>query len=134
MKCFLLALWLLAMGGTSFAQQISHAAGLPSNDLLSKSKRQRAGARTLLIGGGALAATAIAIAAPGNVTFDQLGTLVVLGGIGGVAALASIPLFAASARNQRKAALATVVLKPLPVAKGPNHSATVPALGLRVGL
>ena len=134
MKCFFLALWLLATGGPSFAQMLPDTTAPATNDLLAKSKRQRSAARTLLIGGGALAATAIAVATPGNVGFDQLGALVVLGGIGGVAALGSIPLFAAAARNERKASTATVMLRPLTVPKGMAASTTVPAISVRVGL
>jgi hypothetical protein len=134
MKCFFLALWLLATGEPSFAQALPDTTAPTTNDLLAKSKRQRAGARTLLIGGGAIAITAIAVAAPGNVGFDQLGALVALGGIGGAAVLGSIPLFAAAARNERKATTATVVLRPLMVPNGVAASSTVPAIGIRVGL
>src|SRR2546423_14423371 len=107
MRKIAIFLILIIMAITSFCQQTHPSQPLTRNDYLTKSKNQRIAARVLLIGGGALLATSIIIAAPGNVSFGALGTLVVVGALGAVAALGSIALFSASARNHRKAMAAS---------------------------
>ena len=63
---------------------------------LQKSKRQRTTAWILLSTG----ITMIAVAAPGDVSFDILPVLVIGGG---ASVLGSIPIFIAAGRNKRKA-------------------------------
>ena len=46
-----------------------------------------------------------------NATFDDAGTGVVLGGIGFLSAVGSIPLFIASGKNKRRAMKATTFIK-----------------------
>ena len=65
-------------------------------DYLARSRGQKIAGFVLL----GISATCAVIAAPGNVSFETLGTLVT---VGAVAALVSIPLFIASGRNKRKA-------------------------------
>jgi len=74
---------------------------LTKEDYLQKSKGQKTAA-WILLGAGA---TLIAIAAPGNVSFDILPVLA----IGGSAAIiGSIPLFIAAGKNKRRAMAMTV--------------------------
>ena len=79
-----------------FSQQTTSEKPLTKQDYLQKSKSQRTAA-WILLGAGT---TMIAIAAPGNVSFDILPVLAIGGG---AAVLGSIPLFIAAGRNKRKA-------------------------------
>jgi hypothetical protein len=93
---------LMTMAGTSFCQQIKPSSQLTCEEYLTKSKNQKAAARTLLICGGVLIVVPVIIAIPGNTSFDGLETLTIIAGIGIVSSLASIPLFIASSRNRKK--------------------------------
>lgn len=84
---------LMVIATNSFSQQTDT---LTRADYLQKSKGQKVGGFILL----GLGAAMIAIAAPGNVSFDVLPFLAI-GGAGGV--LGSIPLFLASSKNKQKA-------------------------------
>ncbi len=80
----------------AYSQESSPNPSPTKQDYLKKSRGQKTAA-WILLGSGA---TLLAIAAPGEVSFDILPVLV----IGGTAAtLGSIPLFIASGRNKRKA-------------------------------
>ena len=96
MKKIIPLLLLLAFSKTSFSQQTDPKQALTKQDYLQKSKSQKTTAFILL----GIGATAVAIAAPGNVSFDVLPVLVIGGGL---ATLGSIPLFIASGKNKRKA-------------------------------
>jgi len=87
---------LLAVAVTSFSQQTEPSPVLTKQDYLQKSKSQRTSAFILLGTGAAL----LAVAAPGNVSFDILPILVIGGG---AAIVGSIPLFIAAGKNKRKA-------------------------------
>jgi len=69
-----------------------------------KSKRQKTGARIMLIGGAALIGTGLLVGDRRESSFDDAATGAVLGGIGVLMMLGSIPLFAASSKNYRKSA------------------------------
>jgi UPF0716 family protein affecting phage T7 exclusion len=103
MKMVIVLILLFVTVATASCQQANNSRPLTRAYYFKKSQSQRQTARVLLIGGSALAVTAIAIAAPGNITFETLGTLVTVAAIGGVAALGCIPLFRALKRNKRKA-------------------------------
>ena len=88
----------------SFSQQTTTPVPvLTKSDYLQKSKNQKAYA-WILLGSGAVI---FGITAPGFVSLDILGPLVV---IGAVATLVSIPLFIAAAKNKRRAGASTVLL------------------------
>jgi hypothetical protein len=87
---------LIAMSINSFSQQTDTLNSLTKADYLKKSKGQKTAA-WVLVGAGV---TCFAIAAPGDVSFETAGTLVV---VGGLAIVGSIPLFIASAKNKKKA-------------------------------
>lgn len=95
---------LLIFAATSFCQQTNSLQTLTHEDYLKKSKHQKTAAWILLGTGAAM----FAIAAPGNVSFGTLGTLVV---VGAISTLSSIPLFIASGRNKRKALNASTYFK-----------------------
>jgi len=69
-----------------------------------KSKRQRSGARVMLIGGAALIGTGFLIGDRKESSFDDAATGAVLGGVGMLLMIGSIPVFIASGKNKRKAA------------------------------
>jgi hypothetical protein len=96
MKQFLTLIVLLGFFTISFSQEITASKPITREDFLKRSKDQKVAAFIFL----GVGATAIAIAAPGNVDFETLGFLVAIGAIG---TLTSIPLFIASGRNKRKA-------------------------------
>ena len=96
MRKFATIILLLSLSITSFSQTDSSKQVMTRQDYLARSRGQKI-AGFVLLGVGA---TCAAIAAPGNVSFETLGTLVT---VGGIAALASIPLFIAAGRNKRKA-------------------------------
>ena len=104
MKSITICVLLLALTTASFSQQTLQSIPSVKTDYLQKSKHQKTAA-WILLGSGV---TVFAIAAPGNVSFDVLGTLVV---VGSLSTLGSIPLFIASARNKRKARAATAFFK-----------------------
>ena len=99
-----------------------------------KSKENKTGAFVMLVGGTALTATAIAIAAPGNVNFDDLGAVVAMGSVGAAIALGSIPVFNAAAKHKRKAATASVLLQQVPLVKISPGRGVVTAFSIKVGL
>ena len=77
---------------------------MTKQDYLVKSREQRV-IGLILLGGGI---TCLAIASTGDVSFDDAGTLVV---VGGLATLGSIPLLLAAGRNKRKYRKATTGLQ-----------------------
>ena len=107
---------LIAIALNSFYQQTTTISPLTKSDYLTKSKHQKTAAWIMLGAGAAM----FAIAAPGDVSFDAAGVLV----IGGAAlVLGSIPLFIATSRNKKKALYATAFFKmektpPLAVQRG----------------
>ena len=137
MRKILIWVILLATATTSYCQQTKSGEPLTRQEYLTKSKNQRTAARILLIGGGALLATTIIIAAPGNISFDNLGTVVTIGAIGGVAALGSIPLFIASGRNKRKAVNASAYInleKGSFIQQQNIKFSTYPAISIKINL
>jgi hypothetical protein len=72
-------------------------------DYLQKSKNQKTAGFVLLGGGSALIITGFLIGDSKNSSFGDAATGAVLGGVGVLSALGSIPLFIASAKNKRRA-------------------------------
>ena len=111
MKKNILYFLLLVLPVASFCQQTNDTVPFVKTDYLLKSKNQKTAAWVLLGGGTALIGIGFLIGDSKNATFDDAGTGVVLGGIGFLSAVGSIPLFIASAKNKRKAMKATTSLK-----------------------
>ena len=111
MKKNILYFLLLVLPVTSFCQQTNDTVPFVKTDYLLKSKNQKTAAWVLLGGGTALIGLGFLIGDSKNATFDDAGTGVVLGGIGFLSAVGSIPLFIASGKNKRKAMKATTSIK-----------------------
>lgn len=87
----------------SFSQQIDTTTMSRQATLLLKSKKQKSGAWTLLVGGTAFVGLGFLIGNRNNSSFGEAGAGVILGGLGVLSTIGSIPLFIASGRNKRKA-------------------------------
>jgi hypothetical protein len=111
MKKSILYFLLLALPAASFCQKTNDTIPAVKTDYLLKSKNQKTAAWVLLGGGTALIGLGFLIGDSKNATFDDAGTGVVLGGIGFLSAVGSIPLFIASGKNKRKAMKATTFIK-----------------------
>ena len=104
MKKSMVYFLLLALPLTSFCQKTNDSVPVVETDYLVKSKSQKTAAFILL----SIGVTTLTIAAVGDLDFDALGAVVV---VGGVATIASIPLFIASGKNKRKAMKASAFIK-----------------------
>jgi hypothetical protein len=102
---------LLAMPAITFCQKTNDSVPVVKTDYLLKSKNQKTAAWVLLSGGVALIGAGFLIGDSKNATFDDAGTGVVLGGIGFLSTIGSIPLFIASGKNKRKAMKVTGFIK-----------------------
>lgn len=102
---------LLALPATGFCQKTNDSVPLIRTDYLQKSRNQKTAAWVLLGGGTALIGTGFLIGDSKNSTFDDAATGAILGGIGVLSALGSIPLFIASGKNKRKAMKASALIK-----------------------
>src|SRR6478735_2464395 len=111
MKKVITYVLLLAMPATTFCQKTNDSVPVVKTDYLVKSKNQKTAAWVLLGGGVALIGAGFLIGDSKNATFDDAGTGVVLGGIGFLSAVGSIPLFIASGKNKRKAMKTTTSIK-----------------------
>lgn len=104
MKKIMVYLLLLVLPATSFCQQINDSVPVVKTDYLAKSKSQKTAAFIFL----GIGVTTLTIAAVGDLNFDALGTVVI---VGGIATVASIPLFIASGKNKRRAMKASAFIK-----------------------
>jgi hypothetical protein len=93
---------LLILATATFSQQTKPSPALTKQDYLQKSKNQKTGAWVLLAGGTALIGTGFLIGDRKESSFSDAGTGVVIGGLGFLATIGSIPLFIASGKNKRK--------------------------------
>jgi hypothetical protein len=130
MKNLLVFIALQLLIASAYSQDSTLSRPLTKQELLDKSKRQRTAA-WILLGAGA---TAIAIAAPGNVSFDLLPVLA----IGGSAAiLGSIPLFIAARRNKKRGLAMTAdiqIQQTQMIYYGGISTQLMPGLSLKVSL
>lgn len=97
-----------------------------------KSKRQKSGAKVMLIGGSILLGTGIIV---GNRKDASFGDGVIPAGIGSLLMLGSIPVFSGSAKNKRKAASLSFNNRMTPKIKNSSlvHRLT-PAISLKITL
>ena len=79
-----------------------------------KSKRQKTGAKVMLIGGAALIGAGFLIGDRKESSFDDAATGAIIGGIGFGLMIGSIPVFIASGKNKRKAASLSFNNIPIP--------------------
>ena len=128
---------LFALPVISFCQKTNDTVPSIKTDYLVKSKNQKTAAWVLLGGGTALIGLGFLIGDSKNSTFDDAATGAVLGGIGFLSAIGSIPLFIASGKNKRKAMQATTFIKMENVRMIPNQSlvqTSYPSIALRIKL
>ena len=104
MKKSMVYFLLLALPLTSFCQKTNDSVPVVETDYLVKSKSQKTAAFILL----SIGVTTLTIAAVGDLDFDALGAVVI---VGGVATIASIPLFIASGKNKKNAINMTTNIK-----------------------
>ncbi len=91
---FLLATFSLA----SFSQKVA----LSKDEYLAKSKRQKTTAWVMLGGGASLILAGLAVGNRNESSFSEAGTGVILGGIGLVSMIASIPTFISAGKNKKR--------------------------------
>jgi hypothetical protein len=110
---------LFVVSATSFCQQIDPN-GLSMRDHYQKKSKNQKTAAWFLLGGGTAMVVAARIVAQNQIENDPFGTVLFAKNLGGsaalfaggiCAALGSIPLFVASARNKKKAAEVSLNLK-----------------------
>jgi hypothetical protein len=102
MAKLLICTMLLLMTTCSFCQQTDSSHSLTQQNYLQKSKNQKTAAWVLLGGGAAVAVVAAVLDVNSDWTKSETPYLVAIS-IGCASMLGSIPLFAASKRNKRKA-------------------------------
>ena len=111
MKKSMIYFLLLSLPITSFCQMTNDTVPSIKTDYLVKSKNQKTAAWVLLGGGVALIGTGFLVGDSKNSTFDDAATGAVMGGIGFLSTIGSIPLFIASGKNKRRAMKATTFIK-----------------------
>ena len=124
-----------------FSQQIDHAPILTRQDYLKKSDNQKKAAKILLVGGMVVSVVGLAIA------LDNVGNILnpdqpdngkiadVLGYSGLVIAAASIPLFVASSKNEKKAVSMSFKNQLVPQFQGVGFvHRVVPSLHLKISI
>ena len=102
---------------------------------LAKSKRQKSGGWIMLGGGAALIGTGFLIGDREESSFDDAATGAILGGVGVLLMLGSIPVFIASGKNKRKASSISFNNMMTPQIK--NSSLVyipIPAVSLKINL
>lgn len=137
MKKIIFFLLLLIPFTSLFSQQTETKHALTKEDYLAKSKRQKTGAWVLLGGGTALMGAAVLIGSSKEVSFGDAGAAVIMGGLGFLCDLGSIPLFIASGKNKRRGmkASASLIMQNAYVLQKQNNSIMpFPALSLKVRL
>jgi len=137
MKKRMIYFLLLTLPLTSFCQKTNDTIPEIKTHYLVKSKNQKTAAWVLLGGGTALIGVGFLIGDNKNSTFDDAATGAVLGVIGFLSAVGSIPLFIASGKNKRKAMKATTFIKMENVRIIQYHSfvrASYPAIALKIKL
>ena len=98
-----------------------------------KSKRQKSGAKVMLIGGGALVGAGFLIGDRKESSFDDAATGAIIGGVGVLLMIGSVPVFMASSKNKRKAM--SVSFKNVPIPQIKNSSMVyqhMPAVSLKI--
>lgn len=111
MKEIIICAVLLVFETISFSQQTNPKQPLTRQDYLKKSKNQKMAAWVLLGGGTLLIGTGFLIGDRKESTFDDAATGAVIGGIGVLSAIGSIPLFIPSVNNRERGMAASAYLK-----------------------
>lgn len=136
MKQILLSMIMLLMLQQTFSQYKDTVRTQAAPDFALKSKNQKSTAWVLLGGGTALVAGGLLLGNRNASSFDDAATGAIIGGLGVISALGSIPLFLASGRNHRRAiGTAQFRLQPCPSpVRSQAHSNLYPAAYFRISL
>lgn len=135
MKSFYCCMMFLLLASTSFSQAIP----APPNSqefYLQKSKNQNSGAKVLLIGGAALIGGGLLIGDSKESTFSDAATGALIGAVGTLSCIGSIPLFIAANKNKNLAKRTSFYFKlqQKTTAKAPNLSFRQSTLTLQIQL
>ncbi len=134
MKKIILFSMLLIISTAAFSQPTTETPKVKA-DYLQKSKNQKTTAWVLLGGGAGFILVGTLIGNGKEASFDDAGTGVVLGGIGALSMLGSIPLFIASGKNKRRAMSMSFKNEMMPqLQHGSFVNRSVPSLSLKISL
>lgn len=134
MKKIIVFALLLMVSVVSFSQPTTETP-MVKTDYLQKSKNQKTTAWVLLGGGAGFILVGVLIGNGKEASFDDVGTGVVLGGIGALSMLGSIPLFIASGKNKRKAMSMSFKNEMIPqLQNGSFVNRSIPSLSLKISL
>lgn len=134
MKKIMIYFLFLLISATSFSQSTTRMP-LSREDYLKKSKNQKTAAWVLLGGGTALIGTGFLIGDREESSFDDAATGAIIGGIGLLSTIGSIPLFIASGKNKRKGM--AITFRNVPTLQIKNSSLVyqpMPAVSFKVSL
>ena len=137
MKKIILFTMLLIFSVSSFSQQTTPSKPVTREDYLKKSKNQKTAAWVLLGGGTVLIGTGFLIGDREESSFDDAATGAILGGIGVLSMIGSIPVFLASGKNKRRAnAMSTSIgMENADFVKGyTTVHASYPAISIKIRL
>ena len=131
MKRCLTTTLLLLFAASVFSQEV-----IKNKEYYSaKSKRQKSGAKVMLIGGAVLVGAGFLIGDRKESSFDDAATGAILGGIGVLMMIGSVPVFIGSAKNNRKAASLSFnnMMTPQIKSRSLVHQ-SIPAVSLKIYL
>ena len=137
MKKIILFTMLLIFSVSSFSQQTTPSKPVTREDYLKKSKNQKTAAWVLLGGGTVLIGTGFLIGDREESSFDDAATGAILGGIGVLSMIGSIPVFLASGKNKRRANAmsASIGMENADIIQGYTTAhASYPAISIKISL
>jgi uncharacterized membrane protein len=131
MKKYFISILLLLFAISVFSQEVVKN----KEYYTAKSKKQKTGGWIMLGGGAALIGTGFLIGDREESSFDDAATGAILGGVGVLLMIGSIPVFIASGKNKRKAA--SLSFKSVPIPQIKNSSMVyqhMPAVSIKIEL
>lgn len=134
MKNILLLLLTLLFCVFTFAQQVPGQDQSVSKDYLTKSRKQKSAAWSLLGLGGVLIGTGLLIGGKKSASLDDAATGGIIASVGIVSSLVSIPLFISSGKNRKKALKTSAYLGAQQPMIGTVHSLRRPSPTLSISI
>ncbi|MDP4265280.1 MAG: hypothetical protein Q8941_22330 [Bacteroidota bacterium] len=135
MKKNIIGILFLVTATTSFCQQTNTSHPLTREEYLAKSKHQKTAAWVLLGGGAALVGTGLLIGNRNESSFDQAATGGIIGIIGALSMIGSVPLFLAAEKNKRKGLSVSFKKEIAPqLFTGNFINRSIPAVNIRMDL
>lgn len=131
MKKTILLFLAMAFAITTFCQKRV----LTKDEYLTKSKNQKTTAKIMLAGGASLILIGLAVGNRDESSFGEAGAGVIMGGIGVLSMIGSVPLFIASSKNKRKAMELAFINEKVPFPRsGGFTKLSCPSLAVRIRL